>query len=109
VSEIAYSAIVNELTRSPALTDCIAKFIANNDVLARLIDVDSLDSRGPAERAQALERIASALRTLALSSARYRCGNCGYGTQKFIWHCPSCKLWETIRPIQRFQLEATIR
>jgi lipopolysaccharide biosynthesis regulator YciM len=48
------------------------------------------------------------LRRLALSSARYKCANCGYSTQRFIWHCPSCKLWETIRPIQRFQLEAVI-
>jgi lipopolysaccharide biosynthesis regulator YciM len=52
--------------------------------------------------------VASGLRMLALSTARYRCGNCGYGTQKFIWQCPSCKLWETIRPVQRFQLETAV-
>lgn len=28
----------------------------------------------------------------------YRCINCGYQTHKLIWHCPSCKQWESIRP-----------
>ena len=50
----------------------------------------------------------SPLGQIALSNARYRCVNCGYSTQRFIWHCPSCKLWETMRPIQNFQLEAML-
>jgi lipopolysaccharide biosynthesis regulator YciM len=45
------------------------------------------------------------LRTIAMANARYRCTNCGYSTQRFIWHCPSCKLWETVRPIQSVPLE----
>jgi lipopolysaccharide biosynthesis regulator YciM len=106
--EIAYAAILNELIRSPALARSISRFIANSEVLDRLIDVAAIDSDQPAIRTAALERVVSGLRMLALSSARYRCSNCGYGTQRFIWHCPSCKLWETIRPVQRFQLETTV-
>ena len=49
--------------------------------------------------------IADSLRTIAMANARYRCVNCGYSTQRFIWHCPSCKLWETVRPIQTVPLE----
>ena len=45
---------------------------------------------------------------IAMSSARYRCSNCGYSTQRFIWHCPSCKLWETVRPIQSLPLETVL-
>ena len=40
-----------------------------------------------------------------VSAGTYRCTNCGYSTQQFIWHCPSCKLWETVRPIQSLPLE----
>lgn len=105
---IAYATVLNELTRSPALAAGLAKFVADNDVLNHLIDVAALDSDEADERARALERIATGLRMLALSTARYRCGNCGYGTQRFIWHCPSCKLWETVRPVQRFQLETAV-
>jgi lipopolysaccharide biosynthesis regulator YciM len=53
-------------------------------------------------------RIADGLRTIALANARYRCSNCGYSTQRFIWHCPSCKLWETVRPIQSVPLETVL-
>lgn len=29
----------------------------------------------------------------------YRCINCGYQTHHLIWCCPSCRQWETIKPI----------
>ena len=45
---------------------------------------------------------------IAMSSARYRCSNCGYSAQRFIWHCPSCKLWETARPIQTLPFETVL-
>lgn len=107
-AEIAYATILNELAQSPALAASIKSFIAGSEVLSRLIDIDAIESEQPEERAAALERIASGLRMLALSNARYRCINCGYGTQRFIWQCPSCKLWETIRPLQRFELETAV-
>ncbi|MGC6359762.1 lipopolysaccharide assembly protein LapB [Bisgaard Taxon 45] len=30
----------------------------------------------------------------------YRCTNCGYQTHKLAWCCPSCRHWETIKPIE---------
>jgi len=106
--EMAYAAIVGNLTESPALIACIEEFVLHDDVLAGLLDVEEIGAADTAKKRATLERIATALRKLALSSARYRCANCGYSTQRFIWHCPSCKLWETVRPIQRFQLEAVM-
>ncbi len=107
-SEFAYAAILNELTRSPTLDRCIVRYISDSPVLSLLIDIAAIQSEQQDERRQALERVVSGLRKLVLTTARYRCGNCGYGTQRFIWQCPSCKLWETIRPVQRFELEATV-
>jgi lipopolysaccharide biosynthesis regulator YciM len=106
--ELAYAAVLHELTRSPALAASIAAFVADDDVLSRLVDLKTIESGEPALNAAALERIAEGLRMLALSTPRYRCGNCGYGAQRFVWHCPSCKLWETIRPVPRFQLETAV-
>ena len=97
--ELAHAAILGELTHSEALSGCVHDFIADNEILSRLIDVSSVDS---------LERVASGLRMLALSGARYRCANCGYGSRQFIWHCPSCKLWESVRPVQQFRLESAV-
>ncbi|MDH2923833.1 lipopolysaccharide biosynthesis regulator YciM [Nicoletella semolina] len=30
---------------------------------------------------------------------QYRCLNCGYQSYKLIWYCPSCREWESIKPI----------
>ncbi|OOF58997.1 lipopolysaccharide assembly protein LapB [Rodentibacter myodis] len=32
-------------------------------------------------------------------SAAYRCTNCGYQIHKLLWNCPSCRHWETIKPL----------
>lgn len=105
-NDVAYAAIAGDLDESPALVKCVEDFVLQDEILGSLIDVDELQSVNSSEHAAAFKRIAAALRKLALSNARYRCTNCGYGTQRFIWHCPSCKLWESIRPIQRFPLES---
>ncbi|MEC7815678.1 MAG: lipopolysaccharide assembly protein LapB [Pseudomonadota bacterium] len=35
----------------------------------------------------------------------YRCVSCGFSGQQLHWLCPSCKHWETIRPIQGVEAE----
>lgn len=32
-------------------------------------------------------------------TAEYRCTNCGYQIHKLLWNCPSCRQWETIKPV----------
>src|SRR5690606_14134418 len=97
-----------DLTKSAALARSVEAFVLGNEVLADLVNVEELKSLPDAERRGAIARVARGLRQIALSSARYRCTNCGYSTQRFIWHCPSCKLWETVRPLHSFQLEALV-
>lgn len=31
---------------------------------------------------------------------QYRCLNCGYQSYRLTWYCPSCRQWESIKPIQ---------
>ena len=35
----------------------------------------------------------------------YRCVSCGFSGQQLHWLCPSCKEWETVRPIQGVEAE----
>jgi lipopolysaccharide biosynthesis regulator YciM len=105
-SDVAYAAIVAGLTGSPVLVKCIENFVVRDEILGNLVNREDLQSSDAERRAAAFARITNALRRLALSSARYRCTNCGYSTQRFIWHCPSCKLWESIRPIQRLPVDS---
>jgi lipopolysaccharide biosynthesis regulator YciM len=103
--DFAYAAIIGDLRGSNALDRAVETFVFENPVLGELINASELRALPEAERGAAMQRIAGALRTIATANARYRCSNCGYSTQRFIWNCPSCKLWETIRPIQNVPLE----
>jgi lipopolysaccharide biosynthesis regulator YciM len=103
--ELAYAAIIGDMTGSNVLVAAVERFVLEHPVLANLVNAAELRTLPAEQRAAALQRIAAGLRTIALANARYRCANCGYSTQRFIWHCPSCKLWETVRPIQSVPLE----
>lgn len=106
--DLAYAAIVGELVDSDALSRCIESFVLGNEILTHLVDVDELRAAAAERKAKAVQRIVRGLRQLALSSARYRCTNCGFSSRKLFWHCPSCKQWESVRPIQSFQYDALI-
>lgn len=107
-NDIAYAAIIGDLNASAVLARCVESFVFNDTVLGSLVDTEALRREGAEKRRDSLQRISSGLRTLALSSARYRCENCGYSTRRYIWHCPSCNQWETVRHIQRFQFDTVI-
>lgn len=48
---------------------------------------------------RALEKIKQALDSIVKSGSRYRCEQCGFSGQVLHWHCPSCKSWNSIKPI----------
>jgi len=51
-------------------------------------------------------RLVSRIGHLILSNRPiYRCASCGFSGQQLHWLCPSCKKWETIRPIQGVEAE----
>jgi lipopolysaccharide biosynthesis regulator YciM len=108
VRDVAFAAIVADLGQSAALRHTVEEFVLGNKVLADLVNKPELEKLGSDDRDAAIDRIARGLRQLVLASARFRCTNCGYSSQRLIWHCPSCKTWESVRPIQHFQLEALV-
>jgi lipopolysaccharide biosynthesis regulator YciM len=106
--DLAYAAIIGALGGSPALARALERFVLEHPVLAKLVDAADIRAMPEAGRAAAIARIAEGLRAIAMANARYRCSNCGYSTQRFIWHCPSCKQWETVRPIQSVPLDTVL-
>ena len=105
---LAYAAIIGNLSGSAALANALERFVLEHPVLGNLVNAAELRELPVDQRRAAIARIAEGLRTIAMANARYRCANCGYSTQRFIWHCPSCKLWETVRPIQSVPLETVL-
>lgn len=52
------------------------------------------------------ERLVSRIGNMMLANRPvYRCVNCGFAGQQLHWLCPSCKQWETVRPIQGVEAE----
>lgn len=54
----------------------------------------------PPEERIRLEAIRRLLQKLLENKHHYRCENCGYSGSLLLWQCPSCKNWESIKPIQ---------
>lgn len=106
--DLAYAAIIGSLSGSSVLAGAVERFVFEHPVLANLVNAEELRALPPEQRGSAIGRIAQGLRTIAMANARYRCANCGYSTQRFIWHCPSCKQWETVRPIQSVPLDTVL-
>jgi lipopolysaccharide biosynthesis regulator YciM len=41
-------------------------------------------------------------------SVRYKCGNCGFVGKFLHWHCPSCKRWNTVKPLPDLVLKSNV-
>ncbi len=101
--DIAYAAIGNGLEQVALLRECVEDYLLDSDTLAPLIDADHLRSLPPDRRLASIQRICSGLRRLVMSGSRYRCTGCGYSANRLVWQCPSCKAWESVRPVQAFR------
>ncbi|MDT8384934.1 MAG: lipopolysaccharide assembly protein LapB [Gammaproteobacteria bacterium] len=66
--------------------------------LNHLIELHLADSQGAAR--DNLLILKELTRRLLEEKLPYRCGNCGFKAKTLLWHCPSCKDWASIRPIQ---------
>lgn len=65
--------------------------------LAQLIDLQLVASAGrPREDLAILQDLT---RRLVASRPTYRCGHCGFAGKHLHWHCPGCKHWGGIKPI----------
>lgn len=58
---------------------------------------------GEGESADSANRVTSALRsavkTLSASRTKYQCQSCGMKPAQLFWHCPSCKQWGMVYPL----------
>jgi lipopolysaccharide biosynthesis regulator YciM len=96
-AEIAYAAIVSGYYDEPLILDCVREMLAIDSDL-RDMAAAFLPPGGEVSREQ-LRNIAGALRNVVLRHARYRCSECGIDSSAFLWHCPGCHSWDTLRGV----------
>ncbi|EMP56562.1 tetratricopeptide repeat protein [Marinobacter santoriniensis NKSG1] len=70
--------------------------------LLRLVELAGYEKGMTTDEGRLVSRIGH---LLLANRPVYRCVSCGFSGQQLHWLCPSCKQWETIRPIQGVEAE----
>jgi lipopolysaccharide assembly protein B len=96
-AEIAYAAIVSGYYDDPVILECVRQMLTIDsdlrDMAAAFLPPGAEPSR------EQLRAIAGALRNVVLRHARYKCSECGLDSSTFLWHCPGCHSWDTLRGV----------
>lgn len=108
-TNIAYTAIVNDIGGIDVIDRCVEEYMLNEPTLGEFIDLQSMVSGANRSREEALAKVRTALCKLAAATPRYQCRECGFSTQRLIWQCPSCKNWETQRPHSSVQFDSVLQ
>jgi lipopolysaccharide biosynthesis regulator YciM len=108
-TDVAYTAIVNNIGGIAVIDECVERYMLNEPTLTEFIDLQRMHAAGKGEREAALAKVRSALSRLAASTPRYKCTECGFSSQRLLWQCPSCKNWETQRPFTRVQFDSLLQ
>jgi lipopolysaccharide biosynthesis regulator YciM len=103
-AEVAFAAVVADAVDFPSLEAIVRDRFARDETLAAIIR--ALGREPAALDSGAVRTIAGALRRLAASTPRYRCAVCGFTSGGHFWQCPGCKIWDSQRPLIRFDLAA---
>jgi len=71
--------------------------------MCRLIELKLVSSEGHAR--DDMQVLKDLIDKLLEAKPVYRCGNCGYTGKTLVWLCPSCKQWNTTKPIHGIEGE----
>ena len=105
---VAFAAITDGGFDDPITRQCMVDFISGNPILTDILETlrPTLQSEGGQDAA--VRRISGAMRKIAAASPRYRCNVCGFSGNVLYWQCPSCRSWDTTRPVTTFRFEAML-
>src|SRR6056297_1643808 len=105
---VAFAAITDGSFDDAVTRQAVVDFIAGNPILTDILETlrPTLESDGGKDAA--VRRISGAMRRIAKASPRYLCRVCGFSGNALYWQCPSCRSWDTTRPVTKFRFEAML-
>jgi len=74
-----------------------APSISALDIVLSSEDIDNED------KAELLSIVPGIILKVQSEQANYRCGHCGFSLSQLHWMCPSCKGWQTIKPVVEYE------
>lgn len=101
---IAYAAIMDNILDYPVIRDCLSEYLTGNNTFEQWFKVFGRSVEQVIEKPGMLEKVARILRDSATNGRQYQCKQCGYTGAHLYWKCPSCKQWDTMRPITGFSI-----
>jgi len=78
--------IIGELRKRPSVRG-----------LERLVDYHLQSTEGSARENMTI--LSDLIKKLLTTKSSYKCQSCGFEGKTLHWHCPSCKRWNTVKPI----------
>ena len=91
---VMYPEIKNKL-----IEDVIQSFIENQDIVKEIDKLDNNYSIVLTISNRLSESMRLILNKKMKSEYKFNCVKCGYQTISFSWQCPTCKSWESSKPI----------
>lgn len=67
--------------------------------------IDMYIEHGSESAIESLQTLRNLTASLESSKPRYLCGSCGFSSKTLVWQCPSCKRWDSHKPIQGLEGE----
>ena len=107
--DIAYTAIVHNLDGVPIIDECVKEYMFSEPTLSQFIDLQSTNVLENGSQNEVIIKVRKGLYKLATSSPKYQCKECGFSSQHLLWHCPSCKNWETQRPFSNVHFDSLLQ
>lgn len=97
---LALAALIREMDGVSAAVDYLDTQLRRRPSvrgLEALIELSLLRAQGGAR--ENLLVLKELVRRLLEGQAIYRCNRCGFGARSHHWQCPSCKSWNSVRPV----------
>jgi lipopolysaccharide biosynthesis regulator YciM len=108
-TDVAYTAIVNDIGGIRAIDACVEDYMLSEATLTEFVDLQTVNDASDDDRQLALSKVRAALSKLASTIPRYQCKECGFSSQRLLWQCPSCRDWETQRPFTTVSFDSLLQ